>query len=116
MATALAMVIDNEADMTCAGTATTIAEARRHIAEQPPDVILMDVHLADGNGLEATAALKSDGLTSAVLILTSAAEPEVLRRAEEAGASGVLAKGDGFSLIVDQIRTAGRGGVAPAPS
>ena len=113
VATALAMVVDLEADMTCVGTADTIAGARERITEDAPDVIVMDVYLADGDGLEATAAMKADGLTAAVLILTSATEPAVLRRAAEAGAFEVLAKGTGFAVILDAIRRAAGHGLLP---
>jgi DNA-binding NarL/FixJ family response regulator len=115
VATALAMVIDSEADMTCVGTTATIAEARRHLAEDVPDVIVMDLYLPDGDGLETTAALRAEGLTAAVVLLTSATEPEVHRRAAEAGAHGVVAKGSGFAEIINAIRAAQAGG-SPPPS
>ncbi len=72
-------------------TATTLAGARQMIAESPPDVILLDLGLPDGDGVELLRA-KDYGASTRVLCLTGRSEEDSIVRALDAGADDYLVK------------------------
>ncbi len=74
-----------------AGAATT-DEAIETVAEQRPDVVLMDLHLPGDGGITATSAIIKAGTAGAVLVLTVNSDSTYLRRALHAGARGYLLK------------------------
>lgn len=74
--------------------AHTISEARQVLMHVTPDLILMDVELPDGNGLDLTAWIKRNQRTELipVVVLTSHTSLENRVAAREAGCSGVMSK------------------------
>jgi two-component system catabolic regulation response regulator CreB len=74
-------------------TARTLAEARRSLARQRPDGVLLDLHLPDGSGLDLLRELRaaSDTRTLPVLVLTGEGDDRVLAEVERIGGL-VLAK------------------------
>ncbi|HXV91684.1 MAG TPA: response regulator, partial [Pseudonocardia sp.] len=74
-------------------TARTLAEARRSLARQRPDGVLLDLHLPDGSGLDLLRELRaaSDTRTLPVLVLTGEGDDRVLDEVERIGGL-VLAK------------------------
>ena len=63
------------------------------VLEHRPDVVLMDLHLARGNGLEATARIMAELPDTAVLVLTMVENDDAVAAALRAGARGYLVKG-----------------------
>ena len=61
--------------------------------ELRPDIVLMDLHLAVGNGLDATARITADLPGTAVLVLTMVENDDAVAAALRAGARGYLVKG-----------------------
>jgi DNA-binding NarL/FixJ family response regulator len=61
--------------------------------EHRPDIVLMDLHLAVGNGLEATARITAALPGTAVLVLTMVENEDAVAAALRAGARGYLVKG-----------------------
>jgi DNA-binding NarL/FixJ family response regulator len=61
--------------------------------EHRPDIVLMDLHLAKGNGLEATARITAELPDTAVLVLTMVENDDAVAAALRAGARGYLVKG-----------------------
>ena len=61
--------------------------------EHRPDIVLMDLHLAHGNGLEATARITAQLPDTAVLVLTMVENDDAVAAALRAGARGYLVKG-----------------------
>jgi DNA-binding NarL/FixJ family response regulator len=61
--------------------------------ETRPDIVLMDLHLASGNGLEATARITAELPDTAVLVLTMVENDDAVAAALRAGARGYLVKG-----------------------
>lgn len=74
------------------GVASAGAEAIRAVAELDPDVVLLDVHLPDLDGLEVLRRVRADGFTGDVLMVTAERDPDAVRTARAAGAGGYLVK------------------------
>ncbi|MCU0492174.1 MAG: response regulator [Chloroflexaceae bacterium] len=74
--------------------ATTGREALRIVSQQPPDLILLDLHLPDISGLEICAQLKQDEATRLIpiIIVTAHADRKAQLKCIEAGAEGYLQK------------------------
>ena len=74
------------------GEAGTAAEAVRQAGALQPDVVIMDLRLPDGSGLEATRALRKSSQTMGIVVLTMYAGDDQLFGALEAGASAFVPK------------------------
>jgi two-component system response regulator DevR len=92
------------------GEAGSVAEAIAVARKSRPDVVLMDVRLPDGSGVEACREIRSDFPDVRVLMLTSFADEDAVFSAIVAGASGYLLKQARADALLDAIRTVGRGG------
>lgn len=95
-----------------AGTGRDAVEAARR---ERPDVVLMDVRLPDGDGIEACREIKEFLPRVQVLFLTSYADNRFVLAAMEAGADGYLLKESGCHRIVAAIRTLRSGGTVFDP-
>ncbi len=90
-----------------AGTvAESIEQARRH----QPDIVIMDVRLPDGSGIEACRAIRAELPETRVVMLTSYPDEEAVLSAIVAGASGYLLKQIRGRDLVAALETVGRGG------
>lgn len=95
-----------------AGTGNGAVEAARR---EEPDVVLMDVRLPDGDGIEACRRIKALLPGIHVLFLTSYADNRFVLAAMEAGADGYLLKESGSHRIVAAIQTLRNGGTVFDP-
>ncbi|HWI52236.1 MAG TPA: response regulator transcription factor [Symbiobacteriaceae bacterium] len=77
---------------TVAGEAASVAEAVVKAEQLRPDVVLMDVRLPDGNGIECCRAIRASHPETRVLMLTSYDDREAAVASVIAGASGYLLK------------------------
>jgi DNA-binding NarL/FixJ family response regulator len=87
------------------GVAPTIAATRSRAAEGP-DVVLMDVRLPDGSGLDAAGRVKGIRPATAVVIMTAHADQDDALRAAEAGAAGFILKDVRIAKVVAGVRRA----------
>lgn len=108
-ADALGLAIDLEADLECVGRAARLDEALELVEKHRPDVVLMDVELPDGDGIEGTRLITQRYPDVRVIILTGRTSSEVLARAAAAGAAGFLRKEEEFPQILRAIRSASDG-------
>ena len=111
----LVATLEDAANVDLCGTAATAAEALEAIPREQPDVVLLDLNLPDGNGVEVTRALRRAGYDGAVVMLTMYEDEVALRAALEAGARGYLVKGADQDEIVGAIVAAAHGGVVVGP-
>jgi DNA-binding NarL/FixJ family response regulator len=111
----LAGAIAGLAGMEVVGEAATGAQAVRAAKELEPDVILMDLHMPEMNGIEATRELSQAVPTAAVLVLTMLDDDESIFAAMRAGARGYLVKGAERRDIQRAIEAVGRGEVIFGP-
>jgi DNA-binding NarL/FixJ family response regulator len=79
------------------------------LGQSEPDVLLLDVNLSDGNGLELFPQIKALYPNLKVLILTSHAEPSIIRRALDGGVWGYIQKNAAAEEIIEGIQTATSG-------
>ncbi len=86
--------------------AEALAEARRH----RPDLVVMDVRLPDGSGIEACREIRSEMPTTRVVMLTSYPDEEAVLSAIVAGASGYLLKQVRARDLVSALEVVGNGG------
>lgn len=91
------------------GVAATVAEAISVTDAAAPDVVIMDIHLPDGSGINAVAEIRARHPHSAVVMLTMATDDHLLGAAMAAGASGYLVKGASRDEIVRAIRAVADG-------
>ncbi len=92
------------------GEAGSVAEAIVAAHNCRPDVVLMDVRLPDGSGVEACREIRSVQPATRVLMLTSYADDDAVFSAIVAGASGYLLKQARAQTLLDAIETVGKGG------
>jgi DNA-binding NarL/FixJ family response regulator len=109
-------MLDAEADLTVVGEASSGAEAVEFVANDPPDVVLMDLRMPGMDGATATARIVASGSRSRVVVLTTYETDSDILRAVEAGAAGYLLKDSPLAELVAAIRGAARGETVLAPS
>jgi two-component system response regulator DevR len=83
----------------------SIAQARRH----QPDIVVMDVRLPDGSGVEACREIRSELPATRVVMLTSFPDDEAVLSAIVAGAAGYLLKQIRARDLVAALEAVGRG-------
>jgi two-component system response regulator DevR len=105
---ALHTLLDAEDDLEIVGEAASLAAARSLLERVTPDVLLLDVHLPDGDGLELCQTATEKGVKT--LILTAYDGEGLLIEAMRAGASGYVLKQDPAESVLTALRTVGAGG------
>ncbi|MTW88005.1 response regulator [Virgibacillus dakarensis] len=85
-------LIDGKEDINVIGMAENGYEAIQMTDELLPDVVLMDIHMPDLDGIKATAKIKKLHPTVKVVLLTTVAEEDLVIRAIAVGADGYLVK------------------------
>ncbi|HTX92156.1 MAG TPA: response regulator transcription factor [Anaerolineales bacterium] len=91
------------------GEAASAREAIEQVANNHPDVVVMDIRLPGTSGIEACEEITSRFPETRVLMLTSYAEDEMLFSAIRAGASGYILKQIGGEELVKALEAVGRG-------
>jgi DNA-binding NarL/FixJ family response regulator len=110
---ALATILRTEPDIEVVGKGGTVREAIDASRALQPDVVLLDVHLPDGSGIEAAATIKKGRPQTQVVILTR--DEAVLRSAVQAGVTGYLSKHESAAQVVQAVRSAAQGEALIAP-
>ncbi len=105
----LKRMIEAEDDFVVVGEAGTVEEAIRRVGFDEPHVVLLDIRLPDGSGVEACREIRARWPHINVLMLTSFADDEALFASIMAGASGYVLKQIKGSDLLESIRKVGRG-------
>lgn len=106
----LRTLLGDEGDIQVVGEAATAAETLRAVETQKPDVVLLDVRLPDGSGVEVCREIRARWSAVQVLMLTSYPDQDAVLGCIMAGAAGYLLKGVRSSALVEAIQTVARGG------
>ena len=95
--------------------ATTLAEARACLAEQPMALALVDLQLPDGDGRELIAQLRADDPGLGILVVSAWSSEEAILGALRAGATGYVLKERDDVEVMLSIRSVLRGGAPIDP-
>jgi len=106
----LKAVLEERPEIAVIGEAGTVRESIALAEQLRPDVIVMDLRLPDGSGVEACREIRSRMSGAKVLILTSHADEDALFSAVLAGAAGYVLKDLNPGRLQDAILTVGAGG------
>src|SRR3990167_9201032 len=101
----LRTVLHNRQGITVVGEAGTKAAAVRAVKRLRPDIVLMDVRLPDGSGIDACRASLASHPATRIIFLTSFADDDSVLAAVLAGARGYVLKDIDSSLLIRSIRT-----------
>jgi DNA-binding NarL/FixJ family response regulator len=105
-----------EEDLTVVAEAGGAAEAVAAVRAHEPDVVLMDLRMPGGDGVEATTRVLAQRPATRVVVLTTYETDADILRAVEAGAAGYLLKDASRAELAQAIRAAARGETVLAPS
>jgi DNA-binding NarL/FixJ family response regulator len=109
LAEALSQSLDIETDIEVVGSARNAERAIQMARDLRPDVVVMDHHLPDRDGIAATRQIHRDRPGVPVVMLTGDTSDDVLLAALNAGMSGFLLKDDPFGDLVASVRRAAAG-------
>lgn len=106
----LAALLDAQEGFSVVAQAASGEEAVRMARHHRPDVVVMDIRMPNGSGIDACRAITAELEGTPVVMLTSHADSEALFDAIDAGASGYVLKRVGSSELVGAVRTIAGGG------
>jgi DNA-binding NarL/FixJ family response regulator len=105
-----------EDGFTVVATADGVATARRRAEVIKPDVVVMDMRLADGDGVQATRGVLAVSPSSRVLVLSASDERDDVLEAVKAGATGYLVKSASKAELGEAVRATAAGRAVFTPS
>jgi DNA-binding NarL/FixJ family response regulator len=97
-------LIDRSKDLVCCGEAGSVAEAREAVAWHKPDLVILDLRLKSGDGLELIKSLKARFPGLRILVLSQYEAPLYVERALRAGAMGYVVKEQAANEVLGAIR------------
>jgi DNA-binding NarL/FixJ family response regulator len=106
----LVALLDRREGFEVVAEAGTVQEAVERAARYEPDIVVMDVRLPDGSGIEACRDIRAARPETRVVMLTSYPDEEAVLSAIVAGASGYLLKQIRAKDLVSALDAVGRGG------
>jgi DNA-binding NarL/FixJ family response regulator len=99
----LRSMLEAQPGWTVCGEATTGREAVELVKQLRPEVVVIDVHMPNGDGLQATREILAANPQTEVLILTVDETKEIVQEAGEAGARGIVMKSDAALDLVAAV-------------
>jgi DNA-binding NarL/FixJ family response regulator len=111
------MILESERDIEVVGEVANGEQATAATRRLRPDVVLMDIQMPGGDGLQATRRITDEAeLRSRVVILTTFERDEYIFEALQAGASGFLLKNAPPEELLRAVRVVAAGNALLAPS
>jgi len=105
----LRTLLAGRSDMRVVAEAGTVADAVEAAARETPDIVIMDVRLPDGSGVEACRSIREILPATRVIMLTSYPDDEALYASIIAGASGYLLKQTRAKALIEAVETVSKG-------
>jgi DNA-binding NarL/FixJ family response regulator len=112
----LRIILSSAGDLEVVGEVDDGARAVAAVREHRPDVVLMDIRMAQMDGITATAALRRLDTPPQVIVLTTFQADEHVMSALRAGASGFLVKDTPPADIINAVRVVASGDAIVSPS
>ncbi|MFI0895115.1 response regulator [Streptomyces sp. NPDC020983] len=112
----LRAMLDAEDDLDVVGEASSGPQAEAQAAALLPDIVLMDLRMPGGGGVDSIVRMTAAGLPCRVVVLTTYETDGDILRAVEAGAAGYLLKDLARGELADAVRAAARGETVLAPT
>jgi two-component system invasion response regulator UvrY len=106
----LRQILTETPDILVGGEASTVQEVRRLVQDQRWDVIVLDLNMPGGSGIELLSELRKQSPAVRVLVLTMYPEEQYAIRAIRAGAAGFLTKESAPERLIDAVRKVAAGG------
>jgi DNA-binding NarL/FixJ family response regulator len=113
--TGIKSLLSNYPHLSVAGEAGTAEEAVAAYKRFSPDVVLLDIRLGSGSGLQVLDDILDFDPTARVLMLSSFDDEEYLTRSIRTGAAGYVLKGDSDEMLVNAIEAVAAGGRVLGP-
>jgi DNA-binding NarL/FixJ family response regulator len=105
----LRAILDTTRDVRVVAEGATAAEALRLSAEFQPDVLVLDVNLPDGSGVDVAHTLCGQNAHPAILILTVHRDPQTVFGLLECGAAGYVLKDEALETLPHAVRAVAGG-------
>lgn len=106
----LRALLERRGDLDVVGEAQNVAEAIEQARTLQPDVVIMDIRMPDGSGVEACREIRAERPQTRVVMLTSYADEEAIVNSVMAGAVGYLLKDARPDALLEAIHVAHAGG------
>jgi two-component system response regulator NreC len=103
------MLLESEADLEVVAEAEDAEGAARYVLGHKPDVLVLDVNMPGGSGLDAIGPAREKSPETSVVILTMEDDAATARKALQAGALGFVLKDAAEADLVKAVRLAARG-------
>lgn len=100
----LKSLLEDEVDIDFVAGANSMAETLRFLESNTIDVILMDINMPDGSGIDATLKIKELYPAVKVIALTMHDDISIITRMVKAGASGYILKRSNMNEVIEAIR------------
>jgi DNA-binding NarL/FixJ family response regulator len=107
----LRAVLDSLSENIVIDEAADVAAALKCAADDPPDLVLLDLRMPGMDGFSGISAFRKRFPLAPIVVLTASEESDDVFRALAAGASGYLAKSASASVILDALRLVLVGGI-----
>lgn len=115
MRRALIAAIETEPDMEVVGTAVNGIQGREVFLELQPDLVLMDLLMPDGSGLDAIATIHAEHPDARMLVVTSVEDDVEIMGAFQVGAQGYITKAANTDELLAAIRSISEGHIYLPP-
>jgi len=112
---ALALIFSTEGDYEFVGAERTMEGGLNLVMDTTPDVLLLDVRLPDGDGLELVPVINTICPQTQIIAMTCVPDEDLLLRAIEAGVSGFLAKDCSLPDLLSTIKDVYKGEIVMPP-
>lgn len=109
MRRSLRLVLEGEENIEVVGEADDLASVERFIDDDHPQVLVLDLTMPDGSGVEAIGKLRAREPDTQIVVLATEDSPAYAHRALGAGALGFIVKERADSELPDAVRAAARG-------
>ena len=105
----LRLLLESQPDFEVVAEASDVESARRYVRGHHPAILVLDLSMPGGSGLETIAGVREEAPATQVVVLTAHREPALAREALGAGALGYVLKDAARDELVEAVRAAAAG-------